>query len=259
MKKLLAVTISILLMFTLVALTGCDNDSLGTGDNTSTPPTNTSEVPNNGGDDVTNDFDSTDELAIAIVAEANSNIEDEMDSLPTMTEDFPNEFVAEEDYEEIIYIQLGITMEQFENYVVSVSRIMNMIGLPQEVFVFETESAADATTLAGLIANGFNPRKWICMSPDFSLVIHAGNYVLLASGTSAQQGAIAPAFNKVLGVNATPNVFFEWDGDQWWGDDEGGMGFPGFGGPGGLDIDPDGDGGLDIDPSGTGDGIVEIH
>ncbi|MCL2546348.1 MAG: hypothetical protein FWE06_04035 [Oscillospiraceae bacterium] len=238
MKKIL--TLSLCLVFMLAILAACNGDSGGAGNNV----------------DVDHNFANTGAMLTAIIEEANANLDDFDMLFPSMMESFPNEWIGEDEIPVYVENQLGITMTQFENDVVNVSHALSMIAtLPQEAFLFETENAADAARLAGALASGFDPRKWICVSPDWSMVMQAGNYVLLASGKAGQRDALAAAFNETLGVNVTANVFFEWDGEVWWDEDpDGGFGFGGgMEDIGGMEIDGDSDyvfdannGGIDV-------------
>lgn len=79
---------------------------------------------------------------------------------------------------------LGLTADELEQYVedalVSNAAITTNA---QQVAVIKCKSAEDAVTVKGLVAAGFDSGRWICVMPQQSFVVEAGQYVLLAATT----------------------------------------------------------------------------
>lgn len=104
----------------------------------------------------------------------------------------------------------GLTAEQFAANIESATASTAMINVNAHlVVVLKAKDAAAATTAKDLIAKGFNSLRWICVTPDKSLVVESGSYILLvASNTEAADG-IVKGFKALAGDNiGSVNTFF---------------------------------------------------
>ena len=110
---------------------------------------------------------------------------------------------------------LGLTTDQFSQYVEEAYSSMAAIAtFAQQFTVVKCKDAASAAQVKDLIAKGFNSGKWICVSPEESLVVDSGSYVLLAVGNKVQTQALASAFAGLAGSTGTVNTFYEGVGGE---------------------------------------------
>lgn len=233
------------------AFTACEDT--GTGAGGSSEPTNTTEAANGSepqssstspvtpADKIEHEYDDLHALLTAIAEEANKSLEG-FDQIQPFLPPLPDAPAFDAEF------IVGVEQSQFDKLAVDAVREMAaMMTTPFEMVLIETNDAADAKQLAYLIAENYDPGKWICVFPATAATMQAGNFVLVAAADEIQSDAIAGAFEAILGANATVNLFHE--GDLDFGDGDGGFGFGG--GMGEIDMGEDG-----ID--GGDGGIIEL-
>ncbi|MDR2957028.1 MAG: hypothetical protein LBU61_02450 [Coriobacteriales bacterium] len=104
----------------------------------------------------------------------------------------------------------GLTPDEFGKYVedatVSQAAIMS---IAHQVVLIKCNSSADAQTVKGLIADGFDTNRWICVFPERCLVQESGSYVLFVASTKAMTEAYQAGFSDLADSNVgTADVFF---------------------------------------------------
>lgn len=196
MKKTLTLMLAAALLLTsmLASCTSSENDgnSVGTGnDETTGTAENTPESPA---------FEGTLSEILAQITEKSGN--DTVDGM--------EETLTGENSEYII----GLTADQMTSYVDECIVFMPMINVnPHLVALIKAKDAEAATTVKGLIADQFNNRRWVCVMPEQSGVIEAGEYVLLAVSTKSASDNLLSAFAELAGSSAgEANIFF--DGEE---------------------------------------------
>jgi glucose/arabinose dehydrogenase len=105
---------------------------------------------------------------------------------------------------------LGLEPEDFSGDVdeayVSNAAIMT---IAHEIALIKCSDADAAARVKRLIASGFNSGRWICVFPDRSLVIEAGEYVMLAATGASISEALVNSFVSNLGGAADDaDVFY---------------------------------------------------
>jgi hypothetical protein len=106
---------------------------------------------------------------------------------------------------------LGLEPEAFSGRVSEATAFTAAINaIAGEIAVVKCASAGDAAEVKKLIAEGFDPAKWICARPEQCFVIDSGSYVLLFAGSAEQAGKIQASFDKLAnGQVGEANVFFK--------------------------------------------------
>ena len=135
---------------------------------------------------------------------------------------------------------LGMTPDDFVSFVDEATSATGMLMTQAfQVAVVKCKDIQDAELVDGMIRNGFDSGKWICVFPEQSLTMVSGSYVLLAVGSLTATDALAEAFGEAAGGNVKgPNIFYS-------GETGGGVGGGGLG----LDLGIDGEPGVDTDSS----------
>ena len=128
-------------------------------------------------------------------------------------EEFPMTFddAVTSDKSEFI---LGLTSAQFGQYVTEATASTAAIAtFAYQVALVKCKSIKDAETVVGLIAAGFNPMRWVCVSPEQCFVQQSGSYVLLVASSKTQAEALRAAFSDLAGGNVgTANTFYTFAG-----------------------------------------------
>jgi hypothetical protein len=95
---------------------------------------------------------------------------------------------------------LGLTTQEFTELVVSAyTSNAAFISTAHEVALIECADAAGAERVKGLVAKGFNPNRWICVFPEYALVVESGKYVLLSASMGNFCNAVVEAFASEMG------------------------------------------------------------
>jgi len=104
---------------------------------------------------------------------------------------------------------LGLTEEQFDMYVDSAAESPG-INAQSTALVKCGDSAA--AKVKDLIAEGYDPGKWICAFPQKCVVVESGSYVLLTANFAETADRLVEAFRTISDGNiGTPRVFYESD------------------------------------------------
>jgi hypothetical protein len=105
---------------------------------------------------------------------------------------------------------VGLSAEQWSQYAREGMLAMAMLNSQAESYALvECVDADAARAAAEAIATGFNSEKWVCVWPQRSVVLPAGNFVLLAAGRGEVVQAYLDAFCALTGANAEDaNTFF---------------------------------------------------
>ena len=123
------------------------------------------------------------------------------------------DFGMVEDYavtEENTASMLGLTPEEFSQNVeeahVSTGALTTSAHL---VAVIKCNDSAAANHVKDLVAGGFDSGRWICVFPQESFVVEAGDYVLLVASREEGAAALKDAFDTMAGESVgNVNVFF---------------------------------------------------
>ncbi|MDR0571185.1 MAG: DUF4358 domain-containing protein [Clostridiales Family XIII bacterium] len=108
---------------------------------------------------------------------------------------------------------LGLSTDDFGKYVTEASASTGMLSTQaHEIALVKCKDAAAAGEVKKLVANGFDPGKWICVRPEKALVADSGSYVLLAVSNSAFADAAAKSFAEAAKDNVGEVVTF-YDGE----------------------------------------------
>ena len=205
MKKLLSLCFALSVLTALV-LTGCTQSAPPSGGgNQTTPPVT--------GEDNLLDPDAT-VLSVleSIIADANAELDDDA-KLPPMLFTDP---ITEDNCESAT----GLTPEQFDQYVTEgYSAKAAITTVAFELILVKCENAASAAEVKSLMADGYNPGKWICACPRQTFIIDSGSYIFLAStmrlpdaeeADDMQSEALQQGFsNQFGGQTGSVNVFYE--------------------------------------------------
>lgn len=201
MKKKLLICLSLILALS-VALAGCKKDNQ-TPDATPTPseqvspspdatPSATPEAtpdttPDGGG---APDSDSAAGILAEIMLAAGNKL--------TGDSKLPMSFEAEITKDNCTGV--GLTSEQLEQYVAEAySSSGALTTSAHELVIFKCKDAESAAEVKKLVAEGFDPGKWICVRPDKCAAVDSGEYVLLAVSSSAVADAVLEAFDGITG------------------------------------------------------------
>ena len=105
---------------------------------------------------------------------------------------------------------LGLSSDQFTNYVKSVAVKEAAINAQAHlVAVIECADADAASEVKTLIAENFDPQRWVCVSPEQCFVVDSGNYLLLAATYDDVAEALKTAFATAAGSSmGTVDVFY---------------------------------------------------
>jgi hypothetical protein len=104
---------------------------------------------------------------------------------------------------------LGLSAADFTTYVESAAASNALITTSaHEVAVIKVKNASDAAKVKGLVAAGFDAKKWICVMPDKAAVVESGPYVLLVASSAATADAVIAAFKDAAGTAGEVNTFF---------------------------------------------------
>ena len=105
---------------------------------------------------------------------------------------------------------LGLTSEQFTQYVQSAAVKEAAINAQAHlVAVLQCTDEAAAAEVKGMIAENFDPMRWICVTPEQCFVVDAGSYVLLAATYEDVAAALQTAFANAAGSSmGTVEVFY---------------------------------------------------
>jgi len=77
------------------------------------------------------------------------------------------------------------------------------------VAFFKVKEGVTAESLAKLVSEKFDTRRWVCVDPEKCATIYAGDYVLLVASHAAVTDAYIAGFKSVAGEAASSeNVFF---------------------------------------------------
>jgi hypothetical protein len=97
---------------------------------------------------------------------------------------------------------LGLTPEQFGQYVTEAyASNAAIMSFAHEVALVKCQDAEAAAEVKQLIADGFDSKKWVCVTPDQSYVIDSGSYVLLVATTNEGGEALKQSFETVAQGN----------------------------------------------------------
>lgn len=95
----------------------------------------------------------------------------------------------------------GLTEEQYKNYVVAgASSEPMMSSVAFSSVIVELKDAKDADTVAKLMLDNINIRKWICVEAEKLTVMTSGKYVYLIMCGSDMIDAMTGAFKNLAGV-----------------------------------------------------------
>ncbi|MBQ4574061.1 MAG: DUF4358 domain-containing protein [Clostridia bacterium] len=110
---------------------------------------------------------------------------------------------------------VGLTADQMTQYVEEGIIFMPMINVNAHmVALIKAKDVESAATLKGLLAEQFDNRRWVCVMPEQSAVIEAGQYVMLAVSTKDFSNNLLNAFAEIAGPAAgEANIFFEGEGE----------------------------------------------
>ena len=205
MKKLLSLGLTVSVL-TALLLTGCAQSSPPAGGANPSPPPG-------GGEENLVDPDAT-VLSIleAIIADTNAELEDAAKVPPMLFTDQ----ITEDNCESAT----GLTKEQFEQYVTEgYSAKAAIISVAFELILVKCENPASAAEVKSLMADGYDPGKWICACPRQTFIVDSGSYVFLASTMRLPDGeeaeamqieALQQAFGKQFGgKTGSVNAFYE--------------------------------------------------
>lgn len=100
---------------------------------------------------------------------------------------------------------LGLSSEQFSQYVESAAVKEAAINAQAHLLaVIKCADADAAAELKTLVAENFDPLRWICVIPEQCFVVEADNYLLLAATyadvATALQNAFADAAGSSMGA-----------------------------------------------------------
>jgi hypothetical protein len=128
-----------------------------------------------------------------------------LDEADQITMSFEDEVTAENSAG-----MLGLTAEDFGKYV-SEAYASNaaFITFAHEIALVRCVDAGAAAKVKKLVADGFDPNKWICVWPQRSVVIDSGSYVLLVASRNVSADAILQSFKTLAEGNVgEADVFF---------------------------------------------------
>ncbi|MDR0836632.1 MAG: hypothetical protein LBM94_00135 [Propionibacteriaceae bacterium] len=104
---------------------------------------------------------------------------------------------------------LGLSGADFNTYVDSAAVSNALITTSaHEVAVIKVKNASDAAKVKGLVAAGFDAKRWICVMPDKAATVESGAYILLVASSTATADAVITAFKDAAGTTGEVNTFF---------------------------------------------------
>jgi len=107
---------------------------------------------------------------------------------------------------------IGLSEADFGKLVSSASFSLAAIGtFAHQIIVIQANDAAAAGKVKNLVsgANGYDPKKWICVFPDKVISVDSGEYVLIVASYNAVVDAALAAFKEAAG--STGDVITIWE------------------------------------------------
>ncbi len=93
---------------------------------------------------------------------------------------------------------LGLTPEQYEQYVTDAAGSTAMINVHAHLVVLlKTKDFDSAAKVKSLIADNFNPQRWVCVLPEKCFVVDSGSYVMFVASFKETADAFADSFNTL--------------------------------------------------------------
>lgn len=92
---------------------------------------------------------------------------------------------------------LGLTAEQMTSYVEEASISESMFGFGYQLALVRCKDDSSAWEVKKRIAAGYDPGRWVCVSPEECFVLESGRYVLMGAGAADVCTALREAFGAV--------------------------------------------------------------
>lgn len=135
---------------------------------------------------------------------------------------------------DLVQYDIGLSEADFERLVETAASSVAAIGtFAHQIIIIQAKSAAMASEVKRLVSGdgGYDAQKWICVFPDMVIAIESGSYVLVAASTNEIVEAALNSFKAAAGTTGSVVTFWDFANEN--GDPE-----AGFGGGGGLEINP---------------------
>ena len=116
---------------------------------------------------------------------------------------------------EVSHNTIGLLEDDFIRLVTSASYSQAAIGtFAHQISIIQAKDASAAAEVKRLVSgdNGFDPQKWICVSPERVSVIDSGAYVLIAASTVVVVEAAVDTFRNTAGSAGEVVTFWEFAG-----------------------------------------------
>lgn len=100
---------------------------------------------------------------------------------------------------------IGLTEDEFNTYVEeAIANEPMMSSIAHSLCIVKLKDASKVEEVKQKIFDNCNPRKWLCVSPEYILVVNSGEYVAFAMTTEANCKGIYEAFkDKMVTVGTT--------------------------------------------------------
>jgi len=128
---------------------------------------------------------------------------------------------------ELSHNTIGLDEGDFNKLVKTAAYNLAAIGtFAHQIIVIQANDGRAAGEIKGLVsgANGYDPKKWVCVWPERVIVVESGEYVLLVAAREPVVAASIEIFKDMAGTTGTVVTFFEHEGEI---EGEGGGGFGG--------------------------------
>ena len=99
---------------------------------------------------------------------------------------------------------IGLTEDEFNTYVEeALANEPMMSSIAHSLCIVKLKDASKVEEVKQKIFDNCNPRKWLCVSPEYILVVDSGDYVAFAMTTESNCKGILEAFKAKMGTVGT--------------------------------------------------------
>lgn len=223
MKKIIAFILALTLVFSMAACASKPAEDT-TEDETITDTENVPETDTDAETDAETDADAEEPVDTDVDADQPATPEEPVsdgDAAGDTTGDTATELTAEEQEvldtvqqlvagaaDEIMCDNIIISSDQYPYYLfidyiegsIAASSSAMIGSIPHSVVLLKLPEDADVAAVAAEIEENMDPRKWICVEAEATMVKTSGQYVLMVMSSQATVDAISANFDTVFGA-----------------------------------------------------------
>ena len=99
---------------------------------------------------------------------------------------------------------IGLTEDEFNTYVEeAIANEPMMSSIAHSLCIVKLKDASKVEEVKQKIFDNCDPRKWLCVSPEYILVVDSGDYIAFAMTTESNCKGIYEAFKEKMGTVGT--------------------------------------------------------